>query len=225
MLTRMVSYEFMNRQLVWSSMAVRPGAACNCCFSEPCVDEKTFCTLQTFLPHVAPYLPIILGPLTSIRRAVLDSVALLSDAPPNYKALAAAASEKAGSVELNQRQRGPYAALPQSTCAICFAKSASSREVVPIPQLPSIPALPPASSIGIDSTEHSVGDDPHAIHIPVRANCWAGCAYCYFCLGEALVRTEEAERLGAAEGRTPLADGWPCLRCGGSIRAMTMVED
>jgi peroxin-2 len=177
---------------------------------------------QTFLPHVAPFLPIVLGPLTMVRRALSDSVALLTDAPPDYKALAAAGPGKAGSAGLSSQQhRGPYAALPRTTCPICYAKSASSPSAVPIPQLPSIPALPPAGRPAADAL---VGDDPHAIHIPVRANCWAGCFYCYFCLGEALVRTEEAERLGAAEGRKPMTDGWPCLRCGGSVRAMTMVE-
>ena len=107
------------------------------------------------------------------------------------------------------------------TCPICFSKSALSPSAVPIPQLPSIPVVPTAGGSGVDAP---VGDDPHAVHIPVRANCWAGCSYCYFCLGEALVRTEEAERLSAAEGRKPTTDGWPCLRCGGSVRAMTMVE-
>lgn len=184
---------------------------------------------QTFLPHVAPYLPIVLAPLVAARRALAQSITLVTDQPPDYHALAqaAATTAKDGTSLAAPEPRGPYAGLPRSTCPICYSKATpSSSSAVAIPQLPAIPVLPSAAGAAVAAPP---ADDPNSIHIPVRADCFGRCEFCYFCLGEALVRTEEAERLGAVEsgggcGVGAMAGGWPCLRCGGSIRAMTMVE-
>ncbi|KAL7411106.1 Pex12 amino terminal region-domain-containing protein, partial [Mrakia frigida] len=195
-LSRMVSYEFMNRQLVWGSFA-------------------------QFLPHLLPYTPYLFTPLTrlshSLRSTFTTVSSSLNDPPPDYHSLSkpppdvntggkpifdsdsSATPEPSSSSSSNRLPLGPYASLPLSTCPLCFSRStptSSSSSNAPIPQLPSIPALPtlPPTSNQLAALPPQDEDDPNAIHVGVKADCWNGCEYCYFCLGEVLVREEEKER-------------------------------
>lgn len=124
---------------------------------------------------------------------------------------------------LSQLPTGPYASLPLSTCPICYRNqthSDSLSSAPPIPQLPSIPALvahPPMLNelASLPDFAEVIEDDPNAVHVPVKADCWGECVYCYFCLGEMVVREEARERERRKSGRREKAKGWECLRCGG----------
>lgn len=140
---------------------------------------------------------------------------------------------------------GPYANLSPRTCPICYAangppssqaaSNASAPPAVPrLPGLPTIPAGPPSSDAlatgNVDPSPSSSEEepaaaaviaDPNEAHVPVRADCWGRCTYCYFCLGEALVRAQEREaeavRTGEKSVEESEAKGWECLRCGGEV--------
>lgn len=204
MLTRMVSYEFMNRQLVWSSMAVRPLPALRLCLRVRLT--SVYCSVQTFLPHAMPYLAILGSSLSTLRQSLSSSIRLLTDAP-DYKTLSLSSSSPLADRPLSLK--GPYALLPKESCAICYSKLSPLEHLPSIPPLSTTPLSPPLTAEQRESTR---------VHLAVRASCRSECEYCYFCLGEALVRTEESERMGLGS-----VGGWPCLRCGELVRGMTMV--
>jgi hypothetical protein len=93
-----------------------------------------------------------------------------------------------------------------------------------------------ASPVFPSPIEETLVNPSTQTHTPVIADCWAGCEYCYFCLGDALVKEDERRRAalvllkgedaalgGDWEGRDE--KGWGCLRCGGEVWGFGMAEE
>lgn len=190
---RDVSYEFMNRQMVWHSFTVRRIylAACFTILNP---------VLQEFLLFLLPLIDAKM-----VRKRVYRLVSWLSPhsvlnlLPENALAkLGIAAQTRSTS---SSKKEGKFASLSEDQCAIC-AENASFN-------------LNPSDHTNAFTTmaaEPTDADDSghvptYPIYIPYATCC--GHVYCYHCLAERMVR--------AAEGEDE-DQGWECLRCGEEVR-------
>ncbi|RSH87381.1 peroxisome assembly protein (Peroxin-2) [Saitozyma podzolica] len=214
-LTRLVSYEFMNRQLVWGA------------FTE-------------FLMFSVPLLPPIPAYLTpSALLAPLKSF-LSQPTSIDYNSLPALPSQHQSGTSTSPAgpvHTGPLAHLPKSTCPICYLRTTSA----PVPLVsggsgPQI-SLPPIHGTEWGSQSHTAdlehGDiaqeEETRIFVPAQSNCRGGCRWCYYCIAEELVKQSEMESGRKAGARKRKGngkeggknggeeEGWTCLRCGGVV--------
>ncbi|CED83204.1 Predicted E3 ubiquitin ligase [Phaffia rhodozyma] len=241
-LTRMVSYEFMNRQLVWGS-------------------------LSQFMPHILPLAPYVLGPLSRIQHGLTSTLSTLTDPLPIYPSSLSlkprsdmnsqtappnSDSSLFQSSSSHRPHEGIYSKIDRRACPLCYSRSDKTGgngpcAPGPIPSMPLIPQLSPLAQ-SADSSNPSFGstleeekpkeeeeeeeeDESVAVHIPVRADCWAGCIYCYACLGGALLESSRSELSmamvsgeGSSELKVRQEKGWDCLRCGGEVFGGSMVK-
>ncbi|GAA5867901.1 hypothetical protein JCM3774_004715 [Rhodotorula dairenensis] len=198
-----VSFEFLNRQLVWEAFTEF------LLFLLPLINLHRFrlrvtkaissrAKKSSLLRVAASTLP---GPIaTSLGLSSLRSAAASST---HGKALA-------GDGTAPPPPAGPYAFLPEHTCPICYSTttgppaglgSATAATAFADPTLPSASLLHASSGPG-----GAAGDT--AVKIPYVANCRGACRYCYYCIVGTLVRAEEDAE-----------DNWTCLRCGDEITA------
>ncbi|EPS93545.1 hypothetical protein FOMPIDRAFT_1039052 [Fomitopsis schrenkii] len=196
---REVSYEFMNRQMVWHAFTEF------LLFLLPLINTRALrrrlINALSSIPSPAALLP---GPIRSM--------AGLSVSPDK--------AEK-------QIRRGKYWALAPEQCAIC-AENASTNLSDPASALESRAAMPtystaaPTSSDASTSAELSASpsdDTPPAypIHNPYVTSC--GHVYCYYCVSEQVMRAAE-ERTGVGAGGRQ----WECLRCAAGVGGAERLE-
>ncbi|KAH8830470.1 Pex12 amino terminal region-domain-containing protein [Flagelloscypha sp. PMI_526] len=165
---REVSYEFMNRQMVWHAFTEF------LLFALPLVNAKTLRQrISRAYTHLSPAL--LLPP--SVRQSLNMNEPSPAPSVPT---------------------RGPFWSLPRDQCAICAEDdTSSSNRTMPssdtsFANLYAVEstAAPPPDVTSIDSPE---GEPPNPINTPYVASC--GDVYCYHCLVERMLRTaEEDER-------------------------------
>jgi len=198
-LTRLVSYEFMNRQLVWGAFTEF------LMLSIPLLPPvPRFLTPSTLL---AP-LKLFLSQPTSID---YNSIPLLP---------AADNSEKPSSLA----HSGPLAHLPLSTCPICHLRTSSAPVPLASTSSGSAITLPPLHGGGIASEfENEQSDEETRVFVPAETDCWGGCRWCYYCIAGELAKhrqeaEEEIKKAGKGEKAASEAERkWECLRCGGGV--------
>ncbi|OCH87915.1 peroxisomal biogenesis factor 2 [Obba rivulosa] len=180
---REVSYEFMNRQMVWHAFTEF------LLFLLPLIDTRSLRRrLSGFISRLT---------LSSILPAPVRSFAGMSD--------------KEGSSEASQTRRGRFWALPANACAICAENASTSLDLsnsanalASLSTAASYPSSDPATTV--DPTDEGAELPSHPINIPYVTSC--GHVYCYFCISECMMRTAD-EHSGVGPGGVQ----WECLRC------------
>ncbi|WVQ99378.1 hypothetical protein IAU59_006511 [Kwoniella sp. CBS 9459] len=208
-LTRLVSYEFMNRQLVWGA----------------------FTEFAMFSVPLLPSLPSHLSPTN-----LLAPIKTLLSQPTtvDYSTLPLLPHGVSSSTDTWQQQQhtSPYAGLPKSTCPICHIRYSSA----PVPldsntAQGSALSLPPISIAGGDELglgsgaasafEHGDDDEESRIFIPAQTDCRGNCQWCYYCIGEELYKHGERARdksgRNQREKEVNEKEKWQCLRCGDGV--------
>lgn len=195
LLNRNVSYEFMNRQMVWHAFTV-------------CIISLSFRLIQRNEYHVmnAPFQEFLLFLLPiintrSLRRRIYRKMSSFrwSDLLPQ-----SISQRPSTSSSEETAQRGKYYQLPESDCAIC-AEDASF-EVSILKE--STPPLTITSTLLPSNPNERLPTSyipKYPINTPYRASC--GHVYCYVCISDRLLRA-------ADEGD----QYWECLRCEEPIR-------
>lgn len=225
--TRNVSFEFLNRQLVWEAMTVRPPPS-----SLPVSTERMS---QEFLLFLMPLINLrrvrirLTRLLTTTRSRTLPL--FLSALPsPLKRALhlptdsrAFRKSDKSSSSSSSSKgPAGPYAFLPLDICPICFSLSTAPPTSLPIVTDPSAStaalaslshdATVTTSSAGTGNPGGKFATRECQAQVPYRVDCCGG-LYCYYCLVARMVVWDEEEK-----GK---GDGWSCLRCAKPVRSAT----
>lgn len=189
-----VSYEFMNRQMVWHAFTV--------CFSSLislCRATLNQESSQEFLLFLLP----LINPKT-IRRQLYRIASSFS--PTLFYALLP--FNKSSNPKLiktpgfAQQRRGKFWTLPEDQCAICAENAMFSLQLSqPVGLFSNVAA----ESVGLISSDpSSYTDDPkHPIYAPYQTSC--GHIYCYHCIAERLMRTADESHNDQR---------WACLRCG-----------
>ncbi|KAJ9099905.1 hypothetical protein QFC21_003910 [Naganishia friedmannii] len=226
--TRMISYEFMNRQLVWAG------------FTE---------FLVFLLPILQARHGIVSEPLKRAIQVLKKGVRFFraEHVAQDYEAVKR--NGHAGSKKPKIQKKGRLWHLPATTCPLCYLRLRPT--VDHQLGLPTIPP-PPLSVGGGDVALSAEAVDTHAlaelmhnttthvnevdtseteIHIPTRTDCEAGCTYCYYCIAHELSalakeaqQTEQVEGTGGKEsanksrGKEAVSPkGWECLRCSSEV--------
>ncbi|WVR07023.1 hypothetical protein IAU60_004062 [Kwoniella sp. DSM 27419] len=200
-LARLVSYEFMNRQLVWGA----------------------FTEFAMFAVPLLPPIPAYLKP-----SSILSPLGHLfsQHTPIDYDSLAALPlTPRDGGRDVKQHA-GPYAHLPKTTCPICHIRYSSA----PVP-LDSGSAqgaaltLPPIDGGAAAEFGHDQDQEESQIFVPAQTDCEGGCQWCYYCIGEELHKYQQRTKghrmsTGSKDQGGEGADkvfSWSCLRCGGGV--------
>lgn len=185
---RDVSYEFMNRQMVWHNFTEF------LLFLLPLISARS-------LRHRLNRLSSILSP-TSLAY-------LLSAGIPSALGIASPSSKSAQPGV--PPKRGKYYILPQDQCAICAENASFSLNLAdpanaftsfttPLRQHPTTETPPQISA------ESDIEPPAYPIHTPYVTSC--GDVYCYHCIAERMMHSAED---GGQEG-------WECLRCGQGVK-------
>ncbi|KAH0839911.1 hypothetical protein J3R83DRAFT_863 [Lanmaoa asiatica] len=161
---REVSYEFMNRQMVWHAFTVRLPSL-DCCLLS--------CLVQEFLLFLLPLINTRL-----VQRRITRLISQLTSPP-------ILSNTSKGAPRSSLRKHGKYEALPADQCAIC-AENASYTLNLGY----SADALLIASATE-GASETTRGDEipPFPIYTPYITSC--GHVYCYHCIAERMMRTTE----------------------------------
>lgn len=208
-----VSYEFMNRQMVWHAftvghlISVRPKEMAPqtlpqefLLFLLPLINTRA---LRRWLSRAfaqVSFSSILPAPIRSL-------VGLTSDSQPQGGA---------------REHRGKYWSLPLDQCAICAEDAATAMNLAdPSKTLTSlannystvsVPTEPPIESDNVEEEP-----PPYPIYNPYFASC--GHSYCYVCLAGRMMRAAD-DRTGVGPGGTR----WECLRCGDGVTVVDRVE-
>ncbi|TXT07105.1 hypothetical protein VHUM_03275 [Vanrija humicola] len=190
-LARMVSYEFMNRQLVWGAMT-----------------EFLMFAIPRF-----PGLPRVLNPavLAAPVKAFFSQPTMI-----DYEALSAAhaattTAKRTGAPVPVAAHAGVVAGIPRHTCPVCYLR----RTTTPVAISGTDISLPPLTADDAAANDEA-NDNEDRIFIPAQTDCWGGCKYCYYCVADELARWDK-EQADAAGGKVRKAAKWTCLRCGGGV--------
>lgn len=109
---------------------------------------------------------------------------------------------------------GRLAHLPSATCPICHLRLATNPIPLGAGGSASSISLPPVTAPGAD-------DDETKVFVPARADCWAQCVYCYYCITGALL--EGKDSTGGVVPNGDVKRAWECLRCGGEVHSASRV--
>jgi peroxin-2 len=205
---RDVSYEFMNRQMVWHAFTV----SLLITFNLPSLIKSC----QEFLLFLLPLLNA-----RSFRRRLsrlTSHINVPTSIPSIAKSILGASSTTNEHGEGGvQRKRGKYWSLPRDQCAIC-AENASFPLNLSEP-VNAFTSLTTATVPGMDSStsaserlaspelDPSSKPPTHPLNTSYITSC--GHIYCYHCLVERMMRIAD-DRVD--EG------GWVCLRCGEGVK-------
>lgn len=180
-----------------------------------------------------------LQPLKSLLRQPINiDYASLPLIPSHSAALAGSSS-----TSRRAAHSGPFASLPLNICPICHARS----ESVPVPidemgagsgiSLPPIHLPGAGVHSGMGQGGHNDREEEEGIFVPAQTDCWGGCRWCYYCIGEELYKFEEqrkekasGKRRAGGKGKTVTGkekgkhdeevehvERWSCLRCDGDV--------
>ncbi|ORY34007.1 Pex12 amino terminal region-domain-containing protein [Naematelia encephala] len=190
-LARLVSYEFMNRQLVWGA------------FTE-------------FLMFAIPFLPPIPNFLTPSSLFSPIKNLLKHPTPIDYNALITLprSSDSSKTPTSTLAHSGPLAKLPRSTCPICYLRHSS--DPIPLDASTSQGAsinLPPISQHESDEETK----DETRIYVPAQTDCWGGCRWCYYCIAGELAKHHDKVKEIKLGSKSEEMEKWSCLRCGGGV--------
>ncbi|KAK4688705.1 peroxin-2, partial [Tremellales sp. Uapishka_1] len=187
-LTRMVSYEYMNRQLVWGAFTV--------CYTLLIPMHGSSGYPQEFLFFALPLLPAF------PRLSPFGFLSILHPPEVDYSSLLATTT-KASPSSSTRAHSGLFATIPKETCPLCHLRSSTN----PVALGDSGISLPP---LGDQKDE---GKEENRIYVPAQTDCWGTCRYCYYCIMGELAGFEEKRREKSAEA----SETWECLRCGGGV--------
>ncbi|WVQ82355.1 hypothetical protein IAT38_004483 [Cryptococcus sp. DSM 104549] len=224
-LTKLVSYEFMNRQLVWSA------------FTE-------------FLLFAIPLLPRLPPSLLPSNLFAPIKSLLSQPKPIDYDSLPLVPPSTSGTPEKSEEHKhtGPLAHLPKATCPVCYLRVSSAPVALDSAGQGSgmmLPAIPGSGEGAFGHGEASLGEEGEGggdeddtkeecrVYVPAETDCEGKCRWCYYCIGEELLKHREkiakARKTGKAEEGTGHGKGkeeaaeeekeekWSCLRCGGGV--------
>jgi len=185
---RDVSYEFMNRQMVWHA------------FTE-------------FLLFLLPLIN-----MRGLRRRIAgfsSHITLTSILPRPVRSIIGLISDTDGRTETREH-RGKYWALSPSQCAICAENASSNLNLADSANAMTVVAsmatytnttqTPHERASNAESSTPDAEPPSFPIHNPYVTSC--GHTYCYYCVTDRMLRTAE-ERSGVGSGGTH----WECLRC------------
>lgn len=159
---REVSYEFMNRQMVWHAFTV-------------CLPSSDYCLLSCFTQEFLLFLLPLIN-TRSVQRRVTRLVSQLS-------LPAILSNDSKDAPRSSVRKHGKYEALPADQCAIC-AENASYTLSFGY----SADALSVASTTtGALETTRDDEVPPFPIYTPYVTSC--GHVYCYHCIAERMMLT------------------------------------
>jgi peroxin-2 len=161
---REVSYEFMNRQMVWHAFTVRL----------PFSDYYPLsCFVQEFLLFLLPLINA-----RSVQRRVTRLISQLT-----LPAILSNTSK--GAPQSYLRKHGKYEALPADQCAICAENASYTLNLGYAADTLSVTS---ATEGALETTRN---DDvlPFPIYTPYIASC--GHSYCYHCIAERMMRTAD----------------------------------
>lgn len=237
----MVSYEFMNRQLVWYGLTE---------------------FLLTLLPLIRSRRSSIrrlgqrvMGRFTRILRTMDQSrfprEYALDPSKDTPSSSFPGASFSSGSQPMSSnknsgqpKKRGPYHNLPSKFCGICYQRLRPGFDHdLGLPSLEDPATDAGTSEADVPASEHTapgVGPDggiaaeleEAVIHIPGRGDCAQACQYCYHCLAQEVAKraTTVKEDLAVDEGleekerdEEDRIRGWSCLRCATEVWEVTRV--
>ncbi|OWZ81197.1 peroxin-2 [Cryptococcus neoformans Bt85] len=212
-LTKLVSYEFMNRQLVWSA------------FTE-------------FLMFAIPLLPTVPPSLRLSPSRFFRPITTFLSQPTDidYSSLPTIPLDRRGlncGDDQPRKHGGPLAYLPKTTCPICYIRLSAAPVPLSSTSQGSSLTLPPipGSSEAAFGHEASVadGEEECGIFMPARTDCHGGCLWCYYCIGEELYRHRKANLQKIYKRNKQMRNGrqelektdeevtWNCLRCGDGV--------
>ena len=161
---REVSYEFMNRQMVWHAFTVRLSLSDRCLTSS---------FVKEFL--------LFLLPLINTRSVQCRATRLISRL--KFPAILSVTSQGTPGGPL--RKHGKYEALPVDQCAIC-AENASY--ILNLGYTVDAFSVAPAAE-GVSETPRDDDAPPFPIYTPYITSC--GHVYCYHCIAERMMRTAD----------------------------------
>jgi peroxin-2 len=200
-LAKLVSYEYMNRQLVWNAFTVRQPTNV--------LDELTSQEFAMFAFPLLPRLPTYFRPSTLLApiRSILSQPTSI-----DYSSITSLPLDNRDPKASKAAHSGKLANLPLETCPICHLRSSTT----PVPLTSGLDiSLPPMSEGGAVSV-----NEENRVFVPAQTDCWGGCRWCYYCImGELATLQAQDEEIEAVK-RTGSKDGvasWDCLRCGGRV--------
>lgn len=205
---RNVSYEFMNRQMVWHAFTVNNSTFICVCrallthfydeqefiiFALPLIDTRTL--RRRFARLAAQAKPISLTSLLPFRNKFFPIPPHNDDQPSPTET------------------KGPYWNLSEDQCAICAENASynlnftnSSNALTALSSV--VPNLAP------DHDQESNEPPQFPITIPYITGC--GHVYCYYCIADRMLRVADE-----GDGEVP---GWECLRCTQMVKDAGRVE-
>ncbi|WVO22225.1 uncharacterized protein IAS62_003555 [Cryptococcus decagattii] len=212
-LAKLVSYEFMNRQLVWNA------------FTE-------------FLMFAIPLLPTVPQSLSLSPSRFFKPITSFLSQPTDidYSSLPSIALDRRGlnyGDDQPRRHGGPFARLSKTTCPICYIRHSAAPVTLSSTSQGSSLTLPPIPGSSEAAFGHEVpeidSEEECRIFMPARTDCDGGCLWCYYCIGEELYRHRKSNLRTANKRSKPTRNGqqeldkteeevkWNCLRCGGGV--------
>ena len=208
--SRDVSYEFMNRQMVWHAFTVSSAF-----FFLPIADFVSY--MQEFLLFALPMVNT-----RALGRKIMHVSSRFSVASMVPSSIREAFDMSAGtSTQSPTRRRGKYWSLPLDQCAICYQDSTTDLSD-PATALSSL-ASPVYTSNNVDSppgtTEGAEEEPPpYPLNTPYITDC--GHTYCYVCVTNRMTHIAyDASGVGPGGAR------WECLRCGQGVVRIDRVEN
>ena len=187
LLNRNVSYEFMNRQMVWHAFTVRLRSAL---FNvQPRVIHLFF---QEFLLFLLPILNT-----RSLRRRVVQTISNLK-----WTNIIPASLRSKPSLEHldTSAKRGRYYLLPENECAICAEDASMDLSLLREPKGPLQNSSILDQTSGPQEEQTSLSVPSYPINTPYKTSC--GHVYCYVCISNRILRAvDEGDKY------------WECLRC------------
>ena len=201
-LARNVSFDFLNRQLVWEAFTVRLS-----------------CTLLTPYLLTSPC-PLILQEFLLFLMPLIDLRAIRGWIARQHERHLSSSKNTLTSSLTEKQSKGPLHTLPPSICAICHSlSSASALE----PQGAADPIDPMTSTSFLASLQNDATNAGQEAYLPYKSQC-CGAKYCYYCIAGAMYNWEKEEQLRSKvrPGSAGIPEtGWRCLRCGKPVVEIT----
>ncbi|MCO5554340.1 hypothetical protein L7F22_007869 [Adiantum nelumboides] len=242
-MNRNVSFEFLNRQLVWHAFTE------SLLFLLPLVKPRRLLRRLLRLPTH----PLVLSTLLAVLPSYVASrVGLSRDeaGKPRFRMPLAGSKGVKEKEEEERRQRARYATLPEGVCAICWERleaqagiksqgTAALRAGIPSsdpldPSSTSSSSSPSSSSSAAASAPNGAAKTAKTAAALTTSTSASGLAYadalihtsydaepcshayCYVCIADKLLSEDAAEELADGDEANPAA--WSCLRCGAGVR-------